>query len=333
LPIRSINRRYVDPLDAVWRAAAAAVGLTLARSDEVFASSDRGALTIAAGAHLDPDDCLAQMVFHELCHSLVEGPESFERRDWGLPLEAGGSEREHACLRVQAFVAAGYGLRRMLAPTTEFRAFYDQLGDDPLEPRGESSARLAIAAIRRVDQPPWAPHLRRALEATAAIAGAAAPFCGPGELLADLEPRPAPHPTGLPGGWIAGRWCNGCAWLEPDGRCLQAGAPTDPQAPACARFEPAGLDCLACAACCRSAYHSVTVDADDPFVSAHPELVADRGDYLELARSAAAGEDRCAALGADFRCAVYADRPRCCRDFEIAGENCLIARRRVGLSL
>jgi Fe-S-cluster containining protein len=35
---------------------------------------------------------------------------------------------------------------------------------------------------------------------------------------------------------------------------------------------------------------------------------------------------------ADFRCRVYEARPSACADFEIAGDACLEARRRVGLS-
>ena len=33
---------------------------------------------------LDEDDSLAQIVLHELCHALVEGPESLTKEDWGL---------------------------------------------------------------------------------------------------------------------------------------------------------------------------------------------------------------------------------------------------------
>ena len=325
---RTIDRRYADPLDTVWLAAAAGIGLEVRRSDDVFASAERGRVLLANREHLDPDDCLAQMIFHELCHSLVEGPGSFESRDWGLPLETDDPEREHACLRAQAHLAATFGLRRVLAPTTDFRAFYDQLGPDPLEPRAEPSSQLAIVAIRRATRPPWSPYLREALEATAQIIAAVAPSCPPDHLLADLDPIPAPHPSGLPAGWIADRTCGACAWREPDGFCQQAAVDVAAAGLACAHFEPP-LDCLACAACCRGAYDSVTVEDDDPVIAAHPELIRDRGDYLELAREG----DHCAALGADYRCAIYADRPRCCREFEIAGDHCLTARRRVGLSL
>jgi hypothetical protein len=34
-----------------------------------------------------------------------------------------------------------------------------------------------------------------------------------------------------------------------------------------------------------------------------------------------------------FACTIYDDRPRACRDFEAGGRHCLVARRRVGLSV
>lgn len=329
---RSIHRRYVDPLDAVWLEAARGIGFEVIRTEDAFASSDGARrIAIATAEHLDPDDCLAQMIFHELCHSLVEGEDSFASPDWGLHPSGQDVEREHACLRTQAHLAARFGLRRVLAPTTEFRDFYDRLDPDPLEPRSAPSSSLAALALRRAATPPWAPHLQRAMERTRAIAILAAPAAAPGDLLADLEPAPEPHPTGLPGGFVAGRRCGDCVWVE-SGRCRQAGAPVRAEWAACARFE-AALECLECAACCREAYHSVTVEADDPVVDRHPELIVDRGEYLELRRRGEGDASRCAALQKDWRCAIYPRRPTCCREFEAGGEHCLTARRRVGLSL
>lgn len=121
-------------------------------------------------------------------------------------------------------------------------------------------------------------------------------------------------------------------------RCRQAGGGRlRVDWPACARWEPA-LDCTACGACCRAAYHSVQVSARDPAVKANPDLIVDRGEYLELKRTG----DRCAALDGGtvdgdrlvpYHCRIYADRPQTCRDFEVGGEHCLTARRRVLLSL
>ena len=119
---REIRRRYEDPLDRIWTEAARRIGLTVARTPDAFATTDgRGALLLGDDASLDADDCLAQMIFHELCHSLVQGPESFERPDWGLEnTDPRDLAREHACLRAQAHLAGRWGLRRVLAPTTEF---------------------------------------------------------------------------------------------------------------------------------------------------------------------------------------------------------------------
>jgi Fe-S-cluster containining protein len=70
----------------------------------------------------------------------------------------------------------------------------------------------------------------------------------------------------------------------------------------------------------------------DPFARRHPALVVAHDGYLEVRREG----ERCAALAEDnagrYACAVYADRPRPCREFPVAGESCLLARRRVGLA-
>lgn len=189
---REVTLRYEDPLDAVWRGAAARMGLRVVRSSDAYASTDgRGELLIGAPATLDADDCLAQMVFHEICHWLVEGPEARQRVDWGLDnLGTRDEVREHACLRLQAALSARHGLRRTLAPTTDHRAFYDALPADPLAAQGPSVA-LARAALARAAGPPWAPHLERALDATRRIVVLAAEL-GPREpdaLLRTVSPR------------------------------------------------------------------------------------------------------------------------------------------------
>jgi hypothetical protein len=389
---RPILHRYEDPLDRVWRAAASGVGLKIERSAECYAATDgRGTLIIGTGETLDPDDCLAQMIFHELCHSLVQGPESFEVPDWGLCNESDRDlPREHACLRVQAFLAGRHGLREVLAPTTDHRAFYDALGADPLE-GDDPSVPLARRAAVRARRAPWAPHLERALAATAAIARAvgarstaragsrAARHRGPSASRAPAEGRgaaPAPsraleearpdgkpaaapaeslpslwervgepvgaHPSGLRAHPApAGRTCGDCAWQRPAGpgkkvpRCRQADdARVSPAWTACERFEPA-LDCRRCGACCREAYQVVEVSPRDPFVKRHPDLLERVDGRLSLRRA----DGRCPPLRGDgtaeapFTCAVYAERPKTCRDFERGGAHCLDARRRVGLSL
>jgi len=338
---REVTHRYVDPLAQVWLAAARRIGVRVVRTPDAYAASDgRGTLAIGADAALDADDSLAQMIFHELCHSLVEGEGSFARPDWGMDNTGPDHDwREHACLRAQWVLAGRHGLRAVFAPTTEFRAFWDQLAGDVLADRADPSVQAAIAALRRVALPPWGPALDEALAATAEIArvaGLAARFTADdASLWLGAAAPPPPHPTGLPAGAAAGT-CGDCAWRAGT-RCRQAGARVDPAWPACERFE-AALDCQTCGACCRAAYHSVEVARRDPVVKARPEMIIDRGSYLELRRAG----DRCAALHGGalehgtttrYHCTIYDDRPRTCRDFTLGSAHCLTARRRVGLSL
>jgi hypothetical protein len=347
---RAPTHRYSDPLDRIWLSAAAAIGLSVQRTRDAYASTPGdGTLLFGDRSHLDPDDSLAQMVLHELCHSLIEGEAAFARLDWGLDNETDRDvPREQACLRLQAALAGAHGLRRFLAPTTDFRAFYDALPEDPFQPRWDPTTSLAILGRRRADKGPWAPHLGRALAATrtvvdAAASAGAAPPGAPPDLVDLIDAAPPRHPSGLPGSTLngPGRTCGACAWRHGrSGRCRQAGQRVPADAPACERFE-AALDCQECGACCRAAYDCVQVSQRDPVRKKHAELVVLRGPYLEIKRNG----DRCAALGGgapsatapdtfiSFACSIYDDRPKTCRDFETAGEHCLTARRRVGLSL
>ncbi|MGB0679816.1 MAG: YkgJ family cysteine cluster protein, partial [Polyangiales bacterium] len=76
--MRVVQSCYRDPLDLIWLRAAQACGLSIARSDAAFASYDgQGVLRLGTAASLDADDCLAQMILHELCHGWVEGPEAW----------------------------------------------------------------------------------------------------------------------------------------------------------------------------------------------------------------------------------------------------------------
>jgi hypothetical protein len=321
----------------VWIGAARRIGLAIARTPDAYASTDgRGTLAIASDDALDADDCLAQMIFHELCHSLVEGEASFSTPDWGMDNTCAADDwREHACLRVQWVLAGRHGLRGAFAPTTDYRAFWDRMSGDVLADRTDRSVQAAIAGLRRADQPPWAPALGDALAATARIAGEAARFPADGSLWSAIAQR-EPHPTGLPAAidHETAETCATCAWrFERRGvaRCRHSGAKIDPAWRACERHERA-LDCMACGACCRAAYHSVEIGRRERVVAAHPELVVDRGSYVELARAG----DRCAALAGGptrYHCTIYDDRPKTCRDFTVGSEHCLTARRRVALSL
>lgn len=184
---RTPSARYRDPLDEIWLAAAARCGLRVERSAEVYASYDgAGVLTLSTAEHFDADDSLAQLVLHELCHALVQGESALHRPDWGLDNRSDRDlPAEHACHRLQAALLAPHGLRTVLAPTTEHRAYYDALPADPLaaaaHPSHGDDAVLAAARAgwERAHRGPWADALREALAATAAIAAAVRPFAEP----------------------------------------------------------------------------------------------------------------------------------------------------------
>ena len=172
---RNPSSIYLDPLDAIWLTVADRIGFRVERSAEVYASTDgKGVMTIGDPSTLDADDCLAQMILHELCHSLIEGEESLGAPDFGLDNE---SERdvsqEHACLRLQAWLTGQHGLRRALAPTTDFRSYYDELPEDPFAADADPVTVRARQGAARSAKAPWAPHLQDGLAATAKVLAAA----------------------------------------------------------------------------------------------------------------------------------------------------------------
>jgi hypothetical protein len=313
---------------AIWRAAAEAVGFSVTRTRDAYATSDgRGTIAIGADDTLDADDAFAQLVFHELCHAVTEGEGALASPDWGLDNVAAHVVREHACLRFAAHLAGRFGLRAAMAPTTEYRAYHDALPADPLAADADPATPLAVATRARFDASPWRAPIEEALARTAALVAAL-------------------HPTGLAWG-PENETCGGCAWLyrggrgAPVARCRQAapragdGVRTEPGLRACARWEPP-VECQSCGACCREAYHSVTVSVRDPVVWKEPELIVRHGHRFEIRRDG----ERCAALkvapvGATprYACTIYDNRPRTCREFTAGGRHCLDARRRVGLSV
>ena len=328
-----------DPkIERIWTTAAEEIGFRVVRTADAYASSDgAGRILIGSDEHLDDDDAVAQLIFHELCHALCEGPDRERLPDWGLDNTGGAPEQvihEHACLRLQVVLAAPHGLRDLMAPTTEYRAYHDRLPVDPLADgdAGDPSLPLARIAAARAGAPPWQPALQRALVLTA---------------------RSLEHPLGFLAG-PAGETCGSCAWQYLGGRgravlrCRQSadrdgvGRRINAELPACDRWEEP-VDCHACGACCREAYHSVTVSVRDPVVWRQPDLIMRQGHRFEIRREG----ERCAALvvaraargDADaapapprYACSIYADRPQACRDFQAGGRHCLDARRRVGLS-
>jgi hypothetical protein len=350
--------RYVDPLDQIWVSAAAQIGFRIERTAAAYASTD-GRRTIYVGTTetLDADDSLAQMIFHELCHALVEGEAGEARVDWGLEnTDDRDLWREWACLRLQTHLAGRFGLRRFFAPTTDHRAWWETLGADPFAAPAAAGGRreASVVAARRAavvaERPPWAPHLHAALAATAELAAAVAAVgsapVGPGTSGPAVLPplwRAAEVPPALAASGKDPRHpdpthrCGACAWRDRRGRCMVSRRGVAEGGAACIRFEPgAELDCLTCGACCREAYHAVDVGPRELVIKRHPALVVfDAAGRAGLGR---AGE-RCAALAGGhtphepYRCTIYADRPRTCRDFTLGSTHCRDARRRVGLSL
>jgi len=321
-------------IDEIWRRAAATVGFTLARTQSAYATSDgRGGIAIGATETLDGDDALAQLVFHELCHAITEGEASLRQPDWGLDNVPEHVAREHACLRVQARVSDRFGLRAVMAPTTPYREYYAALPPDPLHVAvGEEEAvARATAACARFDASTWRGPIEQALSETA-------------DAIARTEggDARAAHPLGFAAG-PAAETCGTCAWAYDGGRgvpvtrCRQSappngdGARTARSHAACAHWEPI-VDCRTCGACCREAYHSVTVSMRDPVIWQEPDLIVRHGPRFEIRREGS----RCAALnvgeGRSYTCSIYENRPRPCREFAAGGRHCLDARRRVGLS-
>lgn len=339
---RAVTHRYRDPVDEIWLAAAARLGVRVERTRDAYASYDgAGTLSIADGADFDADDSLAQMILHELCHALVAGEGAMARRDWGLDNETDADVAlEHACHRLQAALSSRHGLRDFFAVTTDHRAYWDALPDDPLAPGSDPAIELARAAWVRARQGEAWSVLDEALSATRAIAEAASAHAPPGSLW--RTPAPRHEATGFPLHRDAARRCGDCAWAAPEKRglaCRQSACEgrravaVDRQATACERFEPR-LDeaaCRACGACCREGFHLVQVGAREPLRKHHPELVQRDEHGFHVPRPG----DRCIALDGnspDFSCRVYDLRPKSCREFAIGGDACLQARRRVGLS-
>lgn len=363
---REIRHSYQDPLESLWLECARRVGLRVVRGPESYASTDgRGTLTLTDPSGFDADDCLAQMILHELCHALVQGPESFGWADWGLENETGADAvLEEACLRVQAALLDEFGLRAVLAPTTDYRAFYDALPDDPFAervPEDRASVIFARLAWHRRETPPWGPHLTEALRATRGLLDAGASFFVDETLLyGSLPALPNRHRLGGLLHPDSTRTCGGCAWAErrPNGAlsCVRHRRRVDENERACLEADEE-LDCERCGACCREAYDVVLVGRRDPALRrVLPQITPTRGGG-ELPRpdgrcTALTGGERLRAIRpffgsstvpeakpryapseeAPFSCAIYEDRPRTCRDFTVGSRHCLDARRKVGLS-
>lgn len=194
---RRAEHVYRDPLDEVWLRALERMGIRVVQTDAAYADYDgKGTLAIGTPRLLDADDCVAQIAFHEICHWLVEGADSVRLVNWGLCNETlRDLGRENASLRVQAVLAERYGLRGVLANTTDHRAYYDALPPDPLTQDDDGTVELARAALAHAGEPPWAPALADALAATAAIVRAVHPWATAPSLYTRYTPPPDREPA------------------------------------------------------------------------------------------------------------------------------------------
>lgn len=167
--------RYVEPLSLIWLATARRLGLHVRRNPRIYSATDgTGLLELGPLDTLDPDDTTGQMIFHEICHWITNGRETFHERDWGFPLDIDLDLRELACIRLQAHLAQRHGLRDMFGPTSDFRAYYDAVPDDTLAPIDDSAQEarvcgIAREALARAGEAPWVGVLEEALRATAEL--------------------------------------------------------------------------------------------------------------------------------------------------------------------
>ena len=317
-----------DPeIDRIWIDAAARCGFRVERGRAAYASTDgNGTILVGSRETLDGDDSLCQLVLHELCHALVQGEGSWGLVDWGLcNTDERDAVAEAACLRLQAHLATGCGLRQALCPTTPWRAYYEALPPDPLLPVAEADTEAcsrAGAAASLAASRGFSPVIDGALAATAAA----------------LARR---HPAGFPLG-PAGETCGSCAWRYRGDEAPRSSA-------AGSQRRRSEMDC-ACAPTCQPATagsRRSSVVAAAPAAARPTTASASRCEIrwsgstrlwscaTDTAGACSAEGDRCAALEISeksYRCQIYADRPRTCRDFERGGRHCLVARRRVGLS-
>lgn len=359
---------YMDPLDWIWIRFAAQLGLQIRRDSTVYASTDgQGTLTIGTPETLDADDCLTQMILHEVCHGLVQGEQSFLQPDWGLPnqpeeIHTEAITREHACLRLQAALLRPLGLHQLLAPTTQFRVYYDQLPENPLAAGSDPAIPLAQAGMALSQRSPFAPGLQAVLSKTAAVhrlCGENNPQPGPvffqrtsqqaeppHSSLWHSAPPPVLHSIGVASSREhSSRTCQSCVWLTPQGnQFLCRHAQQRPSAKtrvasaeqACVLYEST-LDCQACAACCQSAFTLVPLRRKDILRHKRPEWVERKASTWSLKRQPST--QACIALQTTFatprryQCTVYDDRPQTCKDVAPASAACLTARKRMGYVL
>ena len=114
--------------------------------------------------------------------------------------------------------------------------------------------------------------------------------------------------------------CGTCIWSWNRGpgpkklRCVGTGfTRVESGWSACEHWTSKDLDCLQCGACCGAAFDVVEVSRQDPVRKKQPDWIVKFDGRYQMKRRA---NNTCAALQADMKCSIYADRPQCCRYFE-----------------
>ena len=140
----------------IWTELSKQLGFEIVRDPEVFAAFDGDrVLRIGTPESLDPDDSLGQMVLHELCHALVEGPAAMGTPDWGLDFDNPRHRvHEFATLRLQASFADQFAMRDFFASTTDFRWYFDLIPSDALHSKmdPDSISRVLNSSIGAVPE-------------------------------------------------------------------------------------------------------------------------------------------------------------------------------------
>ncbi len=342
---REIRHRYQDPLDLIWLALAEEIGIEVVRSSEVYASFDGGrTLTLSSSEHFDADDSLAQLIFHEICHGLVAGDVRARLPDWGMANEDDRDLlQEHACHRLQAALAASYGLRDFFAVTTDHRPYWDSLPINPLQHGRDPAIAVAREAYARAVRGKWAEPLKRALTKTQELAALMRTLPLPEDSL--WRRTRAIHASGYPEHHDPALRCGDCAFVFTQGavlRCRKSKNATlqarrvHADARACERFEARFGEemCAPCGACCREGFDRVDVRARDLVRKRHPDLIkVDAfGPHLPRPQGLCVALENQGDVTPNYRCRIYSERPRSCAEFEVAGDACLTARQRIGLS-
>lgn len=169
-PLRALEKQWCETF--------ASFGMRSSFDNDCFVAWDgAGTVLLAAREEYDADDTVAQLIFHEFCHWLVEGRAAYSQFDWGLSNEDDRHlANEHAALRLQALFNDRFALREWLYPTTPHLEAYRRLGSepltDPMEPALDAeSQRLARRALQELEAWPEWPKVEALLASSARALG------------------------------------------------------------------------------------------------------------------------------------------------------------------